>query len=237
MAVSAESDAQSGSSGVEGKLKKPTVRRDIQGNLPYLPSPGTLKTVLDRIIDAHRPDRFNADFLENVLNLKGGSGRASIGLLKKMSFLNGDSSPTDLYAKFKTAGGRSNAAYLGLRSAYPEVFRKSEYAHTANEAKLNDIVVEITGLQKTDPIARHIKNTFNTIRSYITEDVKAEQAAEPELQDIQPLPGSRSAHSESQVSSGNGIRLSYNINIVLPETSDLAVLNAIFRSLKDNLLR
>jgi len=33
------------------------------------------------------------------------------------------------------------------------------------------------------------------------------------------------------------VRLAYNINIVLPETSDLAVLNAIFKSIRENLLR
>ncbi|MDP9572991.1 UNVERIFIED_ORG: hypothetical protein J2W66_003484 [Agrobacterium larrymoorei] len=32
------------------------------------------------------------------------------------------------------------------------------------------------------------------------------------------------------------VGLVYNINIVLPETSDLKVLNAIFRSIKENLL-
>jgi hypothetical protein len=31
--------------------------------------------------------------------------------------------------------------------------------------------------------------------------------------------------------------LSYQINIILPETENIAVFNAIFKSLKDNLLR
>jgi hypothetical protein len=34
-----------------------------------------------------------------------------------------------------------------------------------------------------------------------------------------------------------GLNLSYTINLNLPETSDVEVFNAIFRSLKDNLLR
>lgn len=36
--------------------------------------------------------------------------------------------------------------------------------------------------------------------------------------------------------SSKSVGLVYNINIVLPETSDLKVLNAIFRSVKENLL-
>ena len=34
-----------------------------------------------------------------------------------------------------------------------------------------------------------------------------------------------------------GLNLSYTINLNLPETSDVEVFNAIFRSLKDNLLK
>ncbi len=220
----------------ERRAKAP-VRREIPGSLPYLPSAGTLKTVLERIVDAHRPDKFTADFLENVLNLKGGTPRASIGLLKKMGFLQGDGSPTELYAKFKTSGGRSNAAYLGLKNAYPEIFKKSEYAHNANEGKLNDLVVEITGLQKSDPIARQIKGTFNVIRGFILGEPGNEQVSESDQSESQPAFVSRPQPVDNESGNSNGIRLAYNINIVLPETSDLAVLDAIFRSLKENLLR
>jgi hypothetical protein len=34
-----------------------------------------------------------------------------------------------------------------------------------------------------------------------------------------------------------GLNLSYTINLNLPPTSDIAVFNAIFKSLKENLLR
>jgi hypothetical protein len=40
-----------------------------------------------------------------------------------------------------------------------------------------------------------------------------------------------------QVNNGGGFNLSYTINLNLPETADVEVFNAIFRSLKENLLR
>jgi hypothetical protein len=52
--------------------------RKIPGNLPYLPGVGTLKRALDGIVGAQRPDKFNPDFLENILQLKGGSARATV---------------------------------------------------------------------------------------------------------------------------------------------------------------
>src|SRR3954451_18700188 len=97
--------------------------REIPGGFPYMTSPGTLRKVLDKIIEAQRPDKFNPDFLENVLKMKGGTARATITILKKMGFLSSDGTPTELYAKFKTDSGRSAATLQGLRNGFSEIFR------------------------------------------------------------------------------------------------------------------
>jgi hypothetical protein len=217
--------------------KATAVRREIPGNLPYLTAPGTLKKALDRLIDAQRPERFSVDFLENVLKMSGGSARAVIPVLKKMGFLTGDGVPTELYARFRTEGGRPAAALAGLRNGFPEIFKRSEYAHSADDGKMKDIIVEITGLKPNEPVPIAIRGTFNAIKSYIPAgfDNRA-AAAENELEDVtnppRQLPAPDNFHQPPA-----DLRLAYNINIVLPETSDLAVLNAIFKSIKENLMR
>jgi hypothetical protein len=212
--------------------------REIPGGFPYMTSHGTLRKVLDRIIEAQRPDKFNPDYVENVLKMKGGTARATITILKKMGFLSSDGSPTELYAKFKTDSGRSAAALQGLRNAFSEIFRRSDYAHAADENKLRDLIVEITGLQKNDPVANAIRGTFNVMRSYISADAGSIKEA-PEQggiteEEAAPRPERPQA---VRLDDTRGINLAYNINVVLPETSDLTVLNAIFRSIKENLLR
>src|SRR5687768_10139878 len=82
-----------------------TAPRKIKGNLPYMTGSGTLKKALDGLIEAQRPDKFNSDFLENVLKLTGGSARATIPIMKKMGLIGSDGAPTDLYSKFKTDSG------------------------------------------------------------------------------------------------------------------------------------
>jgi hypothetical protein len=146
---------------------KVSAPRKIPGNLPYLPASGTLKRALERIIEASRPDKFNTDFLENVLKLSGGAARATIPILKRMGFLTSDAVPTDLYAKFRTEGARPGATLAGLRNGFPEIFKRSEYAHTVDDNKLRDIIVEITGLKANDPVAQSIKSTFNVVKSFI----------------------------------------------------------------------
>ena len=210
--------------------------RKIPGKLPYLTASGTLKKALDRLIEAQRPDKFNADFLENILKLTGGAARATIPILKKMEFLTSDGVPTDLYARFRTEGGRGPAALQGLRNAFPEIFRRSEYAHAVEDAKLKDILVEITGLKSNDPVAAAIRSTFNVIKSYVPANIDVGSVpSEPAQEEVSP-PRSVNTKANDPEAQG-GIRLAYNINVVLPETSDLNVLNAIFRSIKENLMQ
>jgi len=211
-------------------------QRKIPGNLPYLTASGTLKKALDRLIDAQRPDKFNADFLENILKLTGGAARATIPIMKKMGLLASDGAPTELYARFRTTSGRGAAALQALRNGFPEIFKRSEYAHTLEEGKLKDIIVEITGLKASDPVASAIRSTFNVVRSYVPANVDVSinqgESVHPEETASGPV------LQQPAVSGVSGpIRLAYNINIVLPETSDLNVLNAIFRSIRENLMQ
>ncbi|MDX8447747.1 DUF5343 domain-containing protein [Mesorhizobium captivum] len=230
--------AESGNQNTNSSEKQTSGQRKIPGNLPYLTASGTLKKTLDRLIEAQRPERFSVDFIENVLKLSGGGARATIPILKKMNFLSSDGTPTELYAKFRTDSGRGAAALQGLRSAFQEIFRRSEYAYSAEESKLKDIIVEVTGLKPTDPVAMAIRSTFNVIKSYIPSNMETSQSNHAENIESAESPESRPfIRQEPKETAASEIGLVYNINIVLPETSDLSVLNAIFRSIKENLMK
>jgi hypothetical protein len=224
MIVAKQTRAKASNSTPQGPRKK------VPGNLPYLPASGTLKKALEGIITAQRPDKFNADFLENILSLKGGSARATVPIFKKMGLIASDGTPTDLYSRFKTDSGRGPASLQAIKNAYPEIYRRSEYAHAATDNKLKDVIVEITGLQASDQIVSYIRSTFNVIKSFIGDAASTDELQAP--------------HATSTVDSGEGmsvtkpkVGLSYHINIVVPETSNVAVLNAIFRAVKENLLK
>jgi hypothetical protein len=210
-------------------------RREIKGGIPYTTSPSVLKKALESIIPAERPDKFGTDYMTTILKLTGGGARAVPPLLKKMQFIGTDGAPTLLYSRFKTDNGRAQAAYDGLKNAFGELFRRNEYIHKADDSSVKDTIVEITGLKKSDPIVRLMYSTFDAIRSFIVGDVSgAGENNRVEVGDdsagIQPRPNGHAV-------SGLTLGLAYQINIVLPETENVAVFNAIFRSLRDNLLR
>jgi hypothetical protein len=207
-------------------------KREIKGGLPYTPSPGVFKKALEGMIVAERPERFSGDFMETVLKLSGGAARAVPPLLKKMQFVGADGAPSQLYSRFKTDSGRSQAAYEGLRNAFGELFKRNEYIHKADEGAVKDVIVEITGLKKNDAIVRYIYQSFDAVRSYVTTEPTAARGIEAGSSQVLESP----IQHESGSSQVSAIGLSYHINIVLPESDDIAVFNAIFRSLKENLL-
>ncbi len=212
-----------------------TVRRKIPGGLPYTSSPGVLKRVLEKIPTSEKPATFNADFLGTVMGATGGAARPIVPILKATGFLSQTGAPTEIYAQFQTEAGRPTAALQALRNGFGEIFRRNQYAHKAEEAALGDVIVAITGLPKKEGIVRYILNTFQAFQDYAKqarEDAKAdEQNDAGHLHDpLLPPPG-------EQNGSGTGrLQLAYNINVVLPETTNVEVYNAIFKSLKANLL-
>lgn len=218
--------------GNEGKSKGKRSRpnRDIPGNFTYTTAFGSVKKALEGITIAERPDKFSGDFLATVLKITGGSARPIPQIFKKMGFLTSDGSPTELYSRFKSESGRSAAALEGLRSAFPEIFRRNDYAHRASRDDVVDLIVQVTGLNKTDPIVKSISGTYESIRNFVDKDQHFTASSEQKS----------GAHQESSINNDDHriaptkLGIAYNINIILPETTNIQVFNAIFTSLKNN---
>lgn len=206
--------------------KKP--RKDVPGNFSYTFTPSRFKDMLQAMIGAERPPTFNRDFIETVLNIKGGTVSGFPPLLKRLGFLAADNSPTELYGQFQGDSSRPAAALAGLRNGFGELFKRNAHVHRADDAKIKDYLVQITGRKKDDQVVNAILGTFNAVRSFIGEGEIVDEGGQ-EAQD-RPIPDAI-AHDMKP-----NLGLSYHINIVLPETKDVAVFNAIFQSLKQNLL-
>ena len=163
--------------------------------------------------------------------MTGGSARAVPPFLKKMHFIGTDGAPTILYSKFKTDSGRSQAAYEGLRNSFAELFRRNEYISKADENAVKDVIVEITGLKKNDGIVRLMYGSFDAIRSFISSETTSLSAHQKVKENDDSSEEKRPPGDKNF-----GFGLSYQINIILPESENVAVFNAIFKSLRENLL-
>lgn len=198
--------------------------------LPYVGRPTAMVKILEKIKEAKTPDKFTIDFLETKLGCKGGSSRAFIPLAKKLGLLGTDGSPTDLYKKFRNPTLSKAALATAVKKGYKEIFDRKEYAGNASKEDFKGLVVEITGKPKNDQVVNLICQTFDHLKKLADFDAKIPETSSEEEKPEETLPPA--------VLDANKLNLglSYTINLVLPKTEDSAVFNAIFKSLRENLL-
>ena len=201
--------------------------------LPYLSSPGTVDTAFKRIKEAATPPRVTNDFVNSVLQMKGGTGSVIPPFLKKLGLLNADGSPSVLYDRFRNDGSSRNAVADAIRIGYKPLYLANEYAHKLHDAELKGLILQVTGLEKGNRVAQMIFGTFKKLRSHATFD-GVQPTEEPTESGAVPATGLPVAPGVDI--SERGVNLSYTINLNLPPTTNIEVFNAIFKSLRENLL-
>jgi len=210
----------------------------------YTVKPGSVPAYFDALLDAQPPERFSVKFLEN-LGFTSTNDRLLIGILKDLGFLNRDGAPQQRYFDFLDRSQSKQAVAAGIRDAFSDLFA----LHIrANELTVEDVKNKLRTLyagKKTDVVIDRIARTFTALCEYadfsspatkVTGASAAPEAAKP----TEPVPSvensltssdkQRPVHGRIPVSG-----LQYHINIVLPDTRDQAVYEAIFKSLREHL--
>lgn len=200
--------------------------------LPYLANPGTLDKALPKIKEAAKPDRFTQDFVGTVIQIKGGAGRALIPFFKKIGLLKGDGSPSDTYERYRNRASSGAAMAEAIRHGYKALYRVNEYAHKLSDADLKGAIVQVTGLEPKNNTVNQIFRTYKRLVGH----ANFEHGATPSEVGARPAGASIEATQHLASVSKTGLNLSYTINLNLPATTNVEVFNAIFRSLRDNLL-
>jgi uncharacterized protein DUF5343 len=203
--------------------------------LPYATQPGSIAKVFEKVRLAQTPERFTGDFLETKLGFKGGNYRQFIPFAKKLGFLGSDGRPTDIYRSFRNTTLAKSAMAQAIKIGYSELFERNEKAATLARDEVKGMVVEITGLDSDSRVVQLIVQTFEMLRRM------ADFSASVPLGKDKPgdEDPSETTQSEERADTDTGLdlNLSYTINLVLPKSDDPAVFNAIFRSLREHLLR
>jgi hypothetical protein len=152
-------------------------------------------------------------------------------LSKKLGLINTDGTPADLYKKLRNPKTSKYSMAQAIKTGYNELFERNEYANSLSAAELKGLIVEITGLEQKNQVVKLICQTFETLKK--ESDFETKPSKEPSEPEEKPdkIKGGKDEYADF------GLNLSYTINLVLPKTDDPAVFNAIFRCLRENLLR
>lgn len=203
--------------------------------LPYMNAYGNIAKGLTRIGNAATPPRFTQDFLATKLDLKGGSPRPLIPFLKRTGFLGSDGIPTELYKRFRNPKKRGRAAAEALRTGYRMLYEVNEYIHDVSDEDLKGCIVQVSGLEPQSSTVKGILGSFKALREFASFEEADNEDVNEESHDEESDEVDEDTFEEEAF--GKTLGLSYTINLNLPQTSDIAVFDAIFKSLKENLLK
>lgn len=202
-------------------------------SLPYVTSPGNIDRALNGIKQASVPESVSQDFVKTILKIPGGSGDQVTAFLKKLGLANPDGSPNELYRRFRNPTTSGNALAQAIRAAYAPLYVRNEYVHKLDDAALLGLVVEETGDPHDAANVRLIVSCFKHLRAHANFESAEGEPARIEVSTATPAPLREPAEPRK---TGIGLNLGYTINLNLPATTDPAVFDAIFKSLKQNLL-
>lgn len=207
----------------------------MSSSLPYVQAHSNITKVLKKIQDAATPTRFTQDYLSTKLGITSSAARPVIPFLKKVGFLGSDAVPTELYRRFRNPNERGAAAAEALKIGYSPLFEVNEYAQNLPDSDLKGLIVQVTDLEPTARSTQAIAASFKALRDYADFEMVSDYSEAPHCDEA------TSVQAPSQqadcVSFSREIGLSYTINLNLPATTDIAVFDAIFKSLRENLLR
>jgi hypothetical protein len=208
---------------------------------PFMNAYGNIPKILTKITEAKTPDRFTQDFLGSGLGFTGGSSKAFIPLLKRIGLLSSDGVPTELYHRFRNNNDTKRAMADAMKHGFSTVFARNEYAYKLDKSKLQGLITEITGLDSKSTTLRAIVETWFALREFADFEAEAGASApQKPAASHAPVEPARQEQVNPPVTGGaagggNGLRFAYTIYLNLPNTDNIAVFNAIFKSLKENL--
>lgn len=204
--------------------------------IPYMTVPGTLSKILEKIKTAATPENFNHDFLSNTLGFKGGNYRTFIPWAKKIGLVNSDGTPSALYKQFRNPSTSKAALGEALKKGYSALFVRDENCHKLDKAKVKGLVMEITGESHDSGMLNFMVNSF-----WNAKELAEFGAAVTPPDDGTPEDEGHGKPSDSSKDESHSqkikLGLNYTINLVLPKTDDPSIYNAIFKALRENLLK
>jgi hypothetical protein len=203
----------------------------------YLTSTKNLEGILNSISGAQAPEKFTTRFLES-LDYKSTSDRLVIGVLKSLGFLADDGRPTQRYFEYldQTQSGRVLAE--AIREAYSDLFQVNKNAHTMSRADVLNKFKTLSQGQYSESVLDKMASTFTALAALgdweSAPSTASTSVASTSTVELTPETGARDAFPPQSSSLSIG-GLVYNIQLILPESRDPKVYDALFESLRRHL--
>lgn len=199
----------------------------------YLTSTKNLEGILNAIQSAQAPEKFTLRFLES-LEYKTATDRLAIGVLKGLKFLDDNSVPTERYYRFLDQSEGKRVLAEGIREAYDDLLRVNVKAYELSQQDVKNKLKTLTQGQKSEGVLDNMARTFVALCALADWTSSTPVVAGETVVEEKPQDSAAPATPNQALPIG---QLCYNIQIILPATRDTAVYDALFKSLKEHLLK
>jgi len=193
-----------------------------------------------RSVPRKAPDHFTNRFLVQ-LEFKSTNDRLFIGVLKGLGFLDDAGAPTKRYFEYLDQSQSGRVLAEAIQEAYEDLFQVNTKAQELSQIDIKNKLRTLTAGQKSGAVIDKMAATFKALCAQA--DWTISRPGEREW--VNPIEAPVVGSNEHQEAPDAIVKrershvhptLQYNIQIVLPESRDPAVYDALFRSLREHLL-
>jgi cation transport regulator ChaB len=202
----------------------------IMTEYPYMISNNKIHQIINALQTATKPQKFSQPFLRKM-GYTSTNDRGIIPLFKKLGFLTDDGTPTVHYDHLRDKNIFKEILAARIREFYSELFSINTEIYKDNEENIRGAIARVTGGDEES-----VKRVYNTFKALCgIADFNQTLIDEKPIKQLDKKESYEKVLSHTQPVK-NETEFHYNIQIHLPATTEISVYNAIFKSLKENLL-
>ena len=186
--------------------------------------------IFDALKQAQAPDKFTTKFLYD-LGFTSVNDRPFVNVLKALNFIDESGAPKQRYYDYLDDDNSKIVLAQGIREAYSDLFAVNQKSYELKNEQVKGKLKSLLQGKKGDPVLTKMAATFVTLCTLADfAGIAKIYDKEKNKIDDNPIKTIDQRHPPKELS------LKYSINIELPTTRDKQVYDAIFKSIRENLL-
>lgn len=197
----------------------------------YLTSAKNFPAFMEAIQKAPAPPKVTVEFLR-ALDFKSTNDRAFIPVLKGLGFVDQSGAPTQVYRDYRDKSIAKQVLGRQIKIAYKGLFATDEHAERMNRETVKNKLATITN--KDSAVVEKMATTFTTLVG-LADFSGAETIQDIEAEEEEAVESPAGVTPPPLLPGKAGFAFSHTIYINLPASTDPAVYDAIFKSLRENL--
>jgi hypothetical protein len=207
---------------------------------PYIVSNNKIEPILKKIRSAAKPTKFTNEFLKQ-LGFLSSNDRAIISILRGLGFITDEGAPTEYFDRLKDSVDWQFALGERMKELYKDIFNIDTEIHKSTDQEIKGAIARVTG--KDDASVSRYLATFKVLANLANFETSPRNKENPEKKKEIITTETKEQKKINTINEPvdqnkafSKIEFCHNIEIHLPATTDISVYNAIFKSIRDNLI-